>query len=143
MPLNHGLIPEWTLADRLRKARLASGLTQEEFADQLGAKPGAYTHWEAGRNTPRNLVARSPRHRIRRPLLYPLSYWGTSACHPATAGCASKSSQCVGAADGQDHRRIVLGLRIRPQQRFRRRFSTWRTLSLAAGCPRREAGSAC
>lgn len=59
--LNQGFIPEWTFADRLRKARLASGLTQEEFAEQLGAKPGAYSHWEAGRNTPRNLVALAQR----------------------------------------------------------------------------------
>lgn len=58
---NHGFIPEWTLADRLRKARLVSGLTQEEFADRIGAKPGAYSHWEAGRNTPRNLVALAQR----------------------------------------------------------------------------------
>lgn len=60
----HGFIPEWTLADRLRKARLASGLTQEDFADRLGAKPGAYSHWEAGRNTPRNLVALAQRIEI-------------------------------------------------------------------------------
>ncbi|MHA7270426.1 helix-turn-helix domain-containing protein [Arthrobacter sp. HLT1-20] len=53
----HGLVPEWTFADRLRKARLTSHLTQEEFADRLGAKPGAYSHWEAGRNTPRQVVS--------------------------------------------------------------------------------------
>ena len=55
--LSHGAIPEWTLADRLRKARSVAGLTQEEFAERLGAKSAAYSHWEAGRNTPRNLVA--------------------------------------------------------------------------------------
>ena len=33
-----------------------SGLTQEEFAERLGVKAAAYSHWEAGRNTPRNLV---------------------------------------------------------------------------------------
>lgn len=54
-------IPEWTLADRLRKARLKSGLTQEEFAERLGVKAAAYSHWEAGRNTPRNLVALAQR----------------------------------------------------------------------------------
>lgn len=51
-----GIIPEWTFADRLRKARLSSELTQEEFAERLGAKSGAYAHWEAGRNTPRQVV---------------------------------------------------------------------------------------
>jgi transcriptional regulator with XRE-family HTH domain len=45
------------LADRLRKARLVAGLTQEEFAEKLDVKPAAYSHWEAARNTPRKLVA--------------------------------------------------------------------------------------
>lgn len=52
----NGLVPEWTFADRLRKARLKSDLTQEEFAEKLGAKSGAYSHWESGRNTPRQVV---------------------------------------------------------------------------------------
>lgn len=51
-----GFVPEWTFADRLRKARLTSELTQEEFAERLGAKSGAYAHWETGRNTPRQVV---------------------------------------------------------------------------------------
>ncbi len=43
---------------------------------------------------------RTPDRRIRRPLLYPLSYWGTWR-PPAAAGDASKSLQCRTAGEGQ------------------------------------------
>ena len=52
-----GLIPEWTFADRLRKARHAvPGLTQRRIADQIGVTPQAYSQWEAGNNQPRDIV---------------------------------------------------------------------------------------
>lgn len=59
--LTPGLL-EWSLADRLRKVRRdVAKLGQEEFADALGVSIKAYGAWEAGRNTPRELVALAKR----------------------------------------------------------------------------------
>lgn len=52
-----GTIPEWTFADRLRKARRMTPMTQREFAEAIGADAKAYSQWEAGNNRPRDLVA--------------------------------------------------------------------------------------
>lgn len=52
----HGYIPAWSLADRLRKARLQVGKTQREFALMLGVGHSAYAQWELGNNGPRDLV---------------------------------------------------------------------------------------
>ena len=49
-------IPEWTFADRLRKARQATGLLQREFAEKLGVSKAAYAQWEAGNSRPRDVV---------------------------------------------------------------------------------------
>lgn len=46
-------IPEWTFADRLRKARVDAGLDQREFATQLGVKAPTYAAYESGRANPR------------------------------------------------------------------------------------------
>ena len=51
-----GTIPEWTFADRLRKARRMTPMTQREFAEAIGADAKAYSQWEAGNNRPRELV---------------------------------------------------------------------------------------
>ena len=59
--LGTGLIPEWTLADRLRKARQAIGLGQREFAAKLEVTAGAYQQWEASMSRPRNVVATAKR----------------------------------------------------------------------------------
>lgn len=45
-------IPQWTLAERLRKVRRERGLSQEVFAARIGVKPGTYSAWETGRNVP-------------------------------------------------------------------------------------------
>lgn len=45
-------IPQWTLAERLRKVRREKKLSQEVFAARLGVKPGTYSAWETGRNVP-------------------------------------------------------------------------------------------
>lgn len=42
-------IPEWTLGDRLRKARLMAGLEQQEFADELGISRGTVHNYEMDR----------------------------------------------------------------------------------------------
>ncbi|MEJ1087023.1 helix-turn-helix domain-containing protein [Microbacterium sp. Mu-80] len=51
------VIPQWTFADRLRKARQQTGFGQKEFAEHIGAKASAYAQWEAGNNQPRNIVS--------------------------------------------------------------------------------------
>jgi transcriptional regulator with XRE-family HTH domain len=50
------VIPSWTFADRLRKARNTTGLGQKDFAEQIGVKASAYAQWEADNNQPRNIV---------------------------------------------------------------------------------------
>jgi transcriptional regulator with XRE-family HTH domain len=47
-----GLLPDWDFADRLRKARRISGMSQEQFARALGIGGPRYSAWESGRNTP-------------------------------------------------------------------------------------------
>lgn len=55
--LNPALL-EWSFADRLRKVRReVAEATQEEFAAALDVPLKAYGAWEAGRNTPREIVA--------------------------------------------------------------------------------------
>lgn len=45
-------IPQWTFAERVRKARRDLGLGQKDFADRLGIRLSTYSAWETGRNTP-------------------------------------------------------------------------------------------
>jgi transcriptional regulator with XRE-family HTH domain len=59
------VIPEWTLADKLRKSRQEVGMDQRSFAEQLGVTSSAYAQWEAGRATPRDLVAIAKRVQAR------------------------------------------------------------------------------
>lgn len=59
--LNPALL-EWSFADRLRKVRReVADATQEEFAAALDVPLKAYGAWEAGRNTPREVVALAKR----------------------------------------------------------------------------------
>lgn len=51
------LIPEWTLADRLRKVRRHTGMSQAEIADLLGTNQRTYAAWESEQSRPRNVVA--------------------------------------------------------------------------------------
>lgn len=51
------VIPEWSLGDRLRKARRLSQLGQAEFADRLGQNQKTYAAWELDTSQPRNVVA--------------------------------------------------------------------------------------
>lgn len=50
------VIPEWTFADRLRKARSVIGTDQRSFAAQLQCTSSAYAQWEAGNSRPRDIV---------------------------------------------------------------------------------------
>lgn len=50
-------IPEFDFGDKVRKIRRAKGLTQGEFAKQLGVTASAASAWEsAGDRTPRDVV---------------------------------------------------------------------------------------
>lgn len=55
--MNSPVIPRWTFADHLRKARQIAGMNQKDFAEQIGVKPSAYAQWEAGNNRPRDVVS--------------------------------------------------------------------------------------
>ncbi|MBN9326555.1 helix-turn-helix transcriptional regulator [Cellulomonas sp. 73-145] len=48
-----GGIPEWTLADRLRKAREAAGISTADFATDLGVSRNTITNYERGHVSPR------------------------------------------------------------------------------------------
>lgn len=54
--MTHSVIPEWTLADHLRKARQTTGLSQRDFAASIDVKSSAYAQWEAGNSRPRDVV---------------------------------------------------------------------------------------
>lgn len=50
-------IPEWTLGDRLAKARKdGAGLNQEQMAERLDVKPSTLAAWESDRSRPRDLA---------------------------------------------------------------------------------------
>lgn len=51
----HG-VPEWTLADRLRKIRRDRHMTQAEIAEALGIKAPAWAAWESGRTHPQHIL---------------------------------------------------------------------------------------
>lgn len=42
-------IPEWTVADRLRKARQTAGLTQQELAEEIDVCKRSIAAYEAGK----------------------------------------------------------------------------------------------
>lgn len=46
-----GTVPEWTITDRLRKARELTGLDQGEFANDIGASRGTVSNYERGSKT--------------------------------------------------------------------------------------------
>src|SRR5260221_8971659 len=47
-----GFIPQWTLGDRLRKARESAGLKQAELAGKIGISRASIVNYEAGRYVP-------------------------------------------------------------------------------------------
>ncbi|WP_373370661.1 helix-turn-helix domain-containing protein [Brachybacterium paraconglomeratum] len=48
-----GIIPQWTVADRLRKARELTGMDQTEFAEHAGLSRAGVSNAERGQSTPR------------------------------------------------------------------------------------------
>lgn len=59
MTLTTGLVPEWTLADRIRKARELKGWEQGELADALYRNRSSVSNWERGANHPTDRVIRA------------------------------------------------------------------------------------
>jgi transcriptional regulator with XRE-family HTH domain len=51
-PLDGAAVPQWTLADRLRKARLHAGLEQADLAREIGIGRSTIVNYEAGRSEP-------------------------------------------------------------------------------------------
>lgn len=52
----HATIPEWTVGDRLRKARQLTGLTTRDFAKAIGVSQATITSAETGARTPRRIT---------------------------------------------------------------------------------------
>lgn len=51
-----GLVPEFTLGDRLRKARSVTGLNTRDFAAQLGVSHGTVTNAEGDKRAVRKIT---------------------------------------------------------------------------------------
>lgn len=58
------IYPAWTLGDRIRKARLTTGLHQRDFAKRINVQGGSLAAWETDRAVPRNMVAVAKRIEI-------------------------------------------------------------------------------
>lgn len=65
-----GTVPEWTVGDRLRKARETTGLDRAEFAAQLGVSRNTVTNYEHNRVAQRIVVLRSWAIRCEVPLVW-------------------------------------------------------------------------
>lgn len=51
-----GIVPQWTMADRLRKARETAGLEQDALAKELGVSRNTVSSYERGKVAPRRPV---------------------------------------------------------------------------------------
>lgn len=56
--------PDWSLGDRLRRARRTEGLDQATFAAMLGTGQKTYASWESDNSRPRDLIATAKRFEI-------------------------------------------------------------------------------
>lgn len=54
-----GLIPTFTLADRLRKAREVAQLDQVELADEIGISRQTVSNYETGSTQPRKIALKA------------------------------------------------------------------------------------
>ena len=53
------VIPQFTMSDRLRKARELTGLDKGQFADELGVSRNSVANAEAGHSQPRRITLRA------------------------------------------------------------------------------------
>ena len=51
-----GQVPEWTMGDRLRKARMTTGLTAKDFAAEIGVSTKTALDAEGDRREPRRIT---------------------------------------------------------------------------------------
>lgn len=51
-----GVVPQWTIGDRLRKARELTGLNQTPFAAQIDISTGTVQNYELAKVEPRRIV---------------------------------------------------------------------------------------
>ncbi|MGD7734145.1 helix-turn-helix domain-containing protein, partial [Propionibacteriaceae bacterium G57] len=51
-----GMVPVWTLADRMRKAREVTGLDQQAFSEELGVSRSTVSNAERGKVQPSRLL---------------------------------------------------------------------------------------
>ncbi|MGX7679111.1 helix-turn-helix transcriptional regulator [Jatrophihabitans sp. DSM 45814] len=56
--LEPGIVPIWTVADRLRKSREFAGLDQGSLAEAIEVSRNTISNYESGRVTPRRIVLR-------------------------------------------------------------------------------------
>lgn len=54
--VEQGTIPEWTVADRLRKAREHAGMKQIELAEEIGVSRNSISNYESSVVAPRRIV---------------------------------------------------------------------------------------
>lgn len=47
-----GVVPQWTVADKIRKAREHAGLSQQQLADRLSVTRTSIVNWERGHTRP-------------------------------------------------------------------------------------------
>jgi transcriptional regulator with XRE-family HTH domain len=52
------IVPEWTVGERMKKARTTAGLTVEFMAEQFGVKVPTIRSWEQSVRAPRQLLDR-------------------------------------------------------------------------------------
>lgn len=55
----HGLVPGWTLQDRLRKARDVAGMDQQQLADAMGVSRRTITNSEQGHVKVRSITVKA------------------------------------------------------------------------------------
>jgi transcriptional regulator with XRE-family HTH domain len=55
---SQGVIPTWTVPDKIRKAREYAGLSQQELADRLSVTRTSVINWERGHTRPLRLILR-------------------------------------------------------------------------------------
>ena len=54
--IGSGFVPEWSLQDRMRKARESAGLDQTQIGEQIGVSRVSVSSWECGRIEPKPVI---------------------------------------------------------------------------------------